>query len=371
MAAQELSNPGRSSSAGSECRWIASDNVISFVFQRKDYIITQIKAGSTSTRTRINVPAGYDMSLSRGKNVYVFDVLNKYTGVYEIVTGGYNYFEIEVTFSTNSVGFVNDLGRWPNYYMDLEVYEYREGETLGYLNFTPDQTGLIECDLSELLRSEIRLNTRYKYEMVNKREEEWSLSFGFRYSEVYFWTGNSYQATTAVEQGDQWYVAKAARQIGDEFGQNLRLFEIYPEATIITDENEALFLDEGEISTYFMGYPWSLSFLFGEQVNGVKYRRVLEELDVNQALIAGTQDTDFLAEVDQGYVNRLSLRKTAFNYNLTGFDADTHFLRIWIEETDTVTDDDLGGGGSSGGGGTSSGIGGGDASLLDDDAVGG
>tara|TARA_R110000803_G_scaffold52326_1_gene107702 strand:- start:10227 stop:11345 length:1119 start_codon:yes stop_codon:yes gene_type:complete len=372
MAAEELSNPGRTSTAGSECRWIAADNTVNFVFQRKDYTITSIVAGSFGNRTRINVNSAYNHGTNDiGKNIYIFDVLNRYTGVKQIVGAGTNYFEIKMTFVSNSIGFVNDLARWPNYYLDLKVYDYRSGETIGFLNFTASTSGVINIDLSALLRAQIILNTRYKYEMVNKREEDWALSFGFKYSEVYLWTGSTYQATTLKDQGDQWYVAKAARQIGDEFGQNLRLFEIYPEANIITDENEALFLDEGVISTYFKGYPWSLSFLFGEQVTGVKYRRVIEQLDVNQTVIAGTNETEFLAEVDQGYVNRLSLRKSAFNYDLTGFHADAHFLHIWIEETDTVTDDDLGGGGSTGGGGTNSGIGGGDASLLDDGAVGG
>lgn len=368
MAIYKIADPGRTAPTGSECRWIASDNSIDFIFQRKDYTIISAQTWRSGTETRINIAAG-DLSPYDNQDIYVEDLPGYYTGTHRITGGGSNWFSIGVAFAGNTIGFVNLLPKYPNYYLDVEVYEYRENKLIANVQGLSNSTGEIRIDVSSAIKSALRLNNEYKYEMVNKREEDWSISFGIRYTEVYYWTGAVYVlgSTTPIEEGKQWYATKAARQIGDEWGQNMRNYEIYEEAV----SNEALFLDEGEISTWFLGYPWSLSFIFSERVSGVKYQRVIEELDVNQTLIAGTNQTDYMAEVDQGYTNRLSLRKSGFAYDGVGLDADTHYLRIWIEETDTVTDDDLGGGGSTGGGGTGSGVGGGDASLLADDAVGG
>lgn len=367
MSVQKLSTPGRTATAGAECKWIASDNTIDFVFQRKDHTITGVVSYNSGNQVRFNISSGQNYSTRQGQDIYISDVLDKYTGTHEIYAGGYNFIIIDEPFTGNTIGYINDTSRWPNYYLDIEVYEYREGATLGFLQFVPSDSGEIRCNLAEIIKDNLILNTRYKYELVNKREEDWSISFGFRYSEVFRFDGTNFIATTALEEGSQWYAAKAAIQIGEQYGQNLRAYEIYPEAI----SNEALFLSEGDIPTYWMGYPFSLSFLFGEQATGGKHQRVVEQLDINKTLIAATNETDYMAQVDRGYVNRLSLRKTAGNYGLTGWDSEMKYLRIWIEETDEPLDDLLGGGGGSGGGGTNSGPGGGNASLLPDDGVGG
>lgn len=369
MAIIEKSTPSLQTASGAPSRWVASDNSIDFVYQREDYKVTKALVYLT-TQTRFNMTGGGDFSRRVGDQIYIEDVFNRYVGTHTVAGGGMNWFYTNTPFISNTIGFAVDVSRWPNYYLDVEVYNSRTDESLGFVQFVPDQRGEIRVDISTIIANQFRLNTVYKFELVNKREEDWSLAWKIRFSEVFYWDGSIFSASTIKEQGDQFYATKAARQLGDINGQNLRDFEIYPENI----STKALFLDEGEISTYFKGYPWSLSFIYGEQTTGIKHEREIEELDVNQTLIAATGQVDYLADVDRGYTNRLSLRKTGFNYGFTGMNIATHFLRLWINETDVVTDDDLGGGGGGSGGGTGSGAGGisgADASLLDDDAVGG
>lgn len=358
MSISIINTPARTATTGDASRWTASDNSIDFEFQRRDVIPTSWTSDYGSLR--ITFPATAYPVLP-GTYVYVNDILNKYTGAHLIMQDGPGYVVLNTTYTGNTTGFVNFIGTYPNYYLKLWVYHPGTLETIRVLNFRSSPEGKIRANIADVVAREMNVNSLYNYTLVNKAEVEMDLDYKIKYREVYQDSPTLIQGAL-LKEGNEWMASKAVKQLGDEFGQNMRNYMIYPEATAATKKAKFLGSPTGDV--YFDGFPFSLSFLYTEKVVNVKYSRHVEQLDINQTLISGTDSDKFMDTASQGHLNRLSLRQ------MDALDDDARFLHVWIEETDEGLDDDYTGGGGTSGGGSESGIGDGDASYWENYAGG-
>lgn len=354
MSITQIDDPARTANAGSASFWVASDNSIDFIFQRKD--VNPWGFVNSGGNLRVNLPSG-NYTDQAGNYVYINDIANVYTGTHRVSSGGVSYVILETTYVSATAGFLNFVGKFPQYYLRTWVYESGTDRLLDFFDSIADPSGKIRVDVGHVIRQELSSDIEFPYEMINKGLEDQTIKFYIKYQE--YRDDASGDVGSVISQGDTFYAIKAVKQIGEQYGQNMRDYVIYAEAI----SNKAKFLGNRALC-YWPDFPFSLSFIYSEFVDDKKYNRHVDQLDINKSSL--TTDDKYLSDVYKEMVNDLTLR------NFGTLNANTRWLYVWIEETDEPTDDNYGGGGgSTSGGGTGTGIAGGDSAYMDDDYAGG
>ena len=343
-----ITTPGRTATQGAESKWSASDNSVDFVFQRADrnYTMTPSVVYSTGTTVKINLSTPVSgLSGILSKYIYLRDSVNRYTGTYQVLAvSGNSQFTILIPNYTSAIpGFVNLNGLYVDYLAEITVYPGDGGEVLNKMSITSSNAGEVRVNLSGLLKSYLDLTDRYNYDGVNK--QDYDMDFYYRFKIVEYYTPTLIGGTYQIEIDNGFRVAKAARQIGDEFGQNMRKYMTYPYST----GSLMKFMNEHS-PVYFDGFPFSLSFIYSEMSPDKRLIRRIKQYGVNMNDLS-VDTTKYINNVYKPHVNRLTLNPTTLN-------ASTKYLGVRLEETDEnhpggYADDPSAGSGTGVGGGNS------------------
>lgn len=274
-------------------KWNAVHHPVKFELQRQDlqaYYSINITGG-------LKVWVNSVSEVVIGDSVYISSGTNKGIGVVAVKNTGDNSFECTFTGAgtiLQSGGFVNLNSARQNYYAVTRVLGvnsdntyYEIGESLN----KPDSTGKIIVDVSSWLKSLVDYVDLFQYDVINWKDESLGGRFNITYSEN--WTGSEGEFIE-VSGSNLYYFINACKQIQQAYGSNVGDFVPFIEYD--TADTRAKFLCDFEVPTYFVGYPFSLDFIYSESmapkviykkervvdVNGTILTTITTELDANQ-----------------------------------------------------------------------------------------
>lgn len=116
----------------------------------------------------------------------------------------------------------------------------------------------------------------------------------------------------------------AAKQFGDQYGENMAGYILFPDD--IPTNKKARFLTEFATPVKWIGWPHTLSFLFGEYTAGIEVKRETFELNVNRQ-----QLTNYDEDLDISQVRFVNYLKTPEPQQ-----ADTNYYRMYLHTGEPV-----------------------------------
>lgn len=318
-------------------RWSALFNPYMFELTRKDYNIstTAIRPAYHATlptcETDAN-PVTLPTQVSAGEQVYIKS--GNYDGVYTVHSVNGNYITLDTPYiGFGTAGWVNLVEDLQNYKMYINIYN-SDGVKIDTLYPKPNTTGLAKVDVSGVIKKLVKNIDTEEFTQINTKNSNISGSFYLGYGFTYK-IGSLNITTIEVQDIYSYYWVSAAQQINGKavsYGQNLADYTPFRFAT--NTATEAKFLTAFKRPTYFVGFPFSLSFIYSEGFKDEYLERHQQNNNVNGAPTSA-ESSDVLADSEQGYVNTLQLAAVETN---------TEKLDVWLQTGDEIedgyTDDD-------------------------------
>ncbi|HRP59983.1 MAG TPA: hypothetical protein PK833_06805 [Vicingus sp.] len=245
-------------------------------------------------------------------------------GEYTVPVGGVtpNYIRIE-----HSHGYVS--GDYPftggkvyvqreNYYLKIKVkVAVVEVGVLRVKQAAFDDN--ISADVSGYLRGALPLLDTYNYTTLNVGDTNLSNYFQIEVSEN--WNGSEGSYDTSFT--DKFYFTWAVNQLGSIYDGNLGVF--VPFTNYAGNETRAKFLSDFDSPTYFVGYPFSLDFIFNDDLDTATYAILKKEQKFNINRVSQSTSTNQLAKTssEKGKINRMKLTES-----YTGIRT----IDVWLEK---------------------------------------
>lgn len=316
-------------------RWNAAFNPIVFTYQRKDFTIKSITTDSDKGHASIGINANFTdantgfVKVKEGDKVYLNTAA--YKGVYTVEkVSGISNIVINTPFvSSDNTGFININSIYPYYELHTRI-TYTDPLTSALSTIKsvnrPDNSGLIKADLSNFLQSLLRPADNNNYNQVDYCDKNLCTSFTVEYARHYD-DGSSDRFTSDFSQIQHpYYVAYAAKQLGDKYGGNLAVYvpNVNLPAQWITDFKEP---------AYSAGYPFDIGFLFTDEMVNLQPYCQLTLLDINRNPLPGGSESDYLQNEDDSWIlnedgSKFSIgNQTSFTMPLAG-PAGLHRLMV-------------------------------------------
>ena len=299
---------------GINTRWNALHHPINYVIQRRDQNV-QIRYNSGASVV-INMIGAVDPSAVVGSYIQYFTSNGTvYTLQITAVTTN-NITVTGATFTGSAVGgYVNYLSR-SAYYIETEILHVDASYgfvSLGKMRHTPDIQGNIELNVATLMKGRTVFPNLFEYDQINKAMPGEGGRYSLRFYEYY-----NGQQTIIGELFDVDYWTNSAKQVGDLYGSNMAKYVPTVDAA---RTDKAKFLTTFEQPTYFVGFPFSLSFIFSDNIAPYVITREEERFDVNGASLS--TDTATILNAERWNVNRLMLEGS--------YSTGVETVQVWLE----------------------------------------
>ncbi|RKD19007.1 hypothetical protein BCY91_14110 [Pelobium manganitolerans] len=265
------STPGTEMPNGNTSRWVAIHNPLLFRFRRSDYtIIGILNVGNRPQLVLDHEPQGISVG------GYIAVRSEKYSGVFKVYSTSGNTVTIDTLFlqgNSSSGKVITNIK--PNYRMEIKVVTgISKDKEINIGTFTADTMGLVVTQIQSKLKNLVNNKNEFTYDRINWRDLNAAASFEIYYREI--WDGSLPEYSKIPEV---YYFVNAAKQIGDKFGNNMAEYVTFPSYSV--NVTKAKFLTSFEVPTYFVGYPFDLSFIYSENIIGHSLLRSETLLDVN------------------------------------------------------------------------------------------
>lgn len=351
---------------GTSSQWLMSQNPMIFKFQRKDLIVLGVSNfGSGETKITFTTSP---YSLSAGDYIWWGDTSGISNGRYYVtsVNTANNFIIIQKQYGPHSLGWVNDVTNLQNYHVYLTLYKWLapllQGDTIARIQFYDDPTGLIVADLRKFLEPFLDLQLPIYFGIANKHEGRMQ-DFSFNYRPGFIHPTIDPELIVPNDFNKRYFAYKAAAQLGDEFGQNMRRYMTYPPVTPETEDAMMNFNSVFDEPYYFDGYPFLLSFVYSEKFTDNYIDRHIQWLDMNNNNV-GAEKTDRIPSAIKENGCTISARgQLQFTDEANANHQDVAAFYLWLEDSETTVESGGGGGGT----GTGTGSGGTDYSSFESD----
>lgn len=303
------------SDATTVSRWSAVHQPIVFKMHRKDDVCNINISGST-----IYVFINDTSNLTVGDFVYIKNSTGN--GVFEVLTIP-NSISFTVAKGTviisDGFGYMNYQTRL-NYFISTKIYGvdannnyYLLGESIN----KPDVSGRVDVDVSSFLKNAVDYFDYFNYNKINEKD----LTLGGRFNIIYNenWTGNT-GTYTELSPTVVRYFSNSVKQILELYGSNMGEYVPFSNKAYNTK-----FLSDFAKPTYFVGYPFSLSFIYSESLYGNATYKHESRKDLNGNVLSAT--SPILENTQSLHVNRLMLDES---YASTVKEVD-----VWLENDGT------------------------------------
>lgn len=222
-------------------------------------------------------------------------------------------------------GTVNYIDGLTGYYIEADVLDVDASQTLvklATLDYKVDIDGICEISSQEILRSLVQMPNGFNYDQINKAVLGESGKFVIRYREFHSGTEQNETDTQIL------YWTNSAKQVGDVYGANMADYVPTIDATR-EDPDKAKFLSVFDKPTYFTGFPFSLSFIYSDNLRNKQLSRVEEHFDLNGDSVLGGLST-LMEYSERFFLNRLMIQQ--------GYSSTVKEIDVWIESGDTITE---------------------------------
>lgn len=300
--------------------WNAIFNPVIFHFERRDFTVSTIVT-SPAFAGKIRVtPSATMTGLAVGDFVYVSS--DPYDGYYEVlqVNGGGTSFDADTTYiSDTASGFLIADSIVVNWYGEFRIYRVMPNLPLievGTWVQKSARDGTLKVDVSGWLDSEVGFSNDFEYDVINERDDNLGGEYTLQYRQRY--DGEGEEPTYTSLTGN--YYVNAARQIGDEFGANMVQY------IVLEDGTTAKFLSGFTQPTYFVGYPFDLSFIMPDLTGSPptwELTRLEDHFDINGSIVSTDGGSELVEFGNEEAVNRMMIQQ--------GYGSTVKEIDVWLE----------------------------------------
>lgn len=304
---------------GHASKWQANHQPITFGIQRQDAQV-YYRHVYTGNVARIKLTTAVPASVLSGQKIYY--EINGLKYLLNVVSVSGNYIVTDSTLSgTVSGGVVNFVDAYENYYVETNIisFPYLTSYDSGTAQNRVDLTGSCEINLMEWLKAFAVLENEFNYDELNAKMPQEGGRFFVRFKEI--WKGsNNFNSPNF----GYYYWVNANKQPLDKYGSNMGE---YVPTLDDTRTDKAKFITMFDKPTYFVGFPFSLSFIYSDNMLSYQIEKVEEHIDKNGSLVDDT--TTNLSLGGRFYMNRLMLQGT--------YDDEVLNLNLWLQTGASIT----------------------------------
>lgn len=298
--------------------WNAVFNWTRFVFQRQDRVITSVSDDGGFMQLNLSTPPP---ATSGTVKVYYQNNAGTISGEATVVTIVGSAVTIDVAYSSSFSGFVNFTNVIKNWRTEVIIDKWNgssyvpitDGVTAIFKNLP---NALVPADLTEFLRPELSNTYSYTGTGLNFTDPYNAIQYRVRYRENFFGaTPGSYlivQDSTGVTDVD-FFAVNAALQVGDALAPNMAKY------LMVDDANSGKFLSGFVEPTYFIGYPFDLSFAYPLGAGALTWTQ--RWYDANKSQIDSASQGALTNQA--GYISRLranAATQTSLDYDYTSIE---------------------------------------------------
>ena len=301
-------------------KWNATHHPIKFGLQRRDYEVDVITLGGLGALIECTITAGLTGLASDefvvGKTVYL-NVLGASPGsgnfVIDSIVDPATVLLVNPDFVTlTGSGYLNDLER-ANFFIETFIYDKSSGVNVlvqSSIN-KPDATGFVEVDVSSFLKSLVGYVDTFSYSIINEKDLTLGGIFNIEYRENWFeFTGGT------VVPGIDYYFTNSSKQIGDRYGSNMGEYVPFEQ---FTTGDPAKFLTDFKKPTHFPNFPFSLTFINGDEMTGIDTRVIQDDFNINNISAGSTSTLIDVSANAKPFVNRLNVDITGSSITNSDF----------------------------------------------------
>jgi len=287
---------------GQKSNWFPAHQPITFEMQRVDATVLQkYNVGGTEIHFKLNktIPT----SVITGQKVYYIQGIYSKILTVKSVSGNYLKVAYDSSLLGGSNGIFIFIDAYKGHYIETKV-SFINGstyETIGSIKNKTDNFGIARVSVQELLSTKTINQNNFLYDAINKHQFGEGSKFNIQIREVFNGVAGNY---TSLTDANVLYYTNSSNQIQDKYGYNMGSY-------VPTFDNartdKAKFQSVFNRPTYFVGYPFSLNFIYSDNMLNYQVIRKETTKDINGITIATT--TDNLNMNSRLYANRLMLKQ--------------------------------------------------------------
>lgn len=304
-------------------KWNAVHQSITFEFQRQDLkvikAIPSVIDGTAIPCTNLYITGSIPTTLKDGQ-IITYIVNNvKYTA--KVITIDYpNIIYVEKILNTPlNGGFLVLKESYSNYYLEVNIYAVDATNTfelIGTTKVTDNDKGEVKVNVQEWLQTKCIFKNDFKYNVLNQKQIGEGSQFNITWREVF--EGQETNPFTLLSNVNLFYWVNGTKQVQESFSQNMA---VYVPTIDNTRTDKAKFQSVFKNPTFFVGYPFSLNFIYSDNLENIEIKRREITKNLNGTQIAST--TDLLNMNSRGYSNRLMLKQ--------GYTSSVKTIDLWLE----------------------------------------
>jgi hypothetical protein len=305
---------------GHKSNWFPAHQPITFEMQRIDasVISRSYKNNQITFTLNVIVPssvkAGHKFSLVQGTKQTLLTVISASSNKLVVAYNSSAY--------SGLFGYILFTDSYISHFIETKV-SFINGntyQTIGSIKNKTDLFGVAKVSVQELLSTKCINQNDFLYNAINKHQFGEGSKFNIQIREVINGVAGNY---TALTDANVLYYTNSSNQIQEKYGYNMGSF-------VPTYDNsrtdKAKFQSVFKKPTYFVGYPFSLNFIYSDNMLNYQVTRKEQTKDINGNIIATT--TDNLNMASRLYANRLMLKQ--------GYTSNIKTLDIWLESNVAV-----------------------------------
>lgn len=293
---------------GHQSKWSPAHQPISFDVQRRDSYIKNAYPISTPGLgiVTLRIVCDWDLDFLKvkvGDKIQIFSpksvtltitsILSKTTFDVQRMVNGVN---VNIDINKPFI-FLN-----ANFYIEMRVFNVNESLSyteIGVIRSKTNIEGNAKMSVQELLATKTINQNNFQYNSLNKSQLGEGSRFNIQIREVYNNTPGKYQLLSNL---NVLYYTNSANQIQDDYGYNMGSFVPTYDAT---RTDKAKFQSVFKRPTYFVGYPFSLNFIYSDNMKNYQVYKMEETKDLNGNVITTIAQNLNIAHREAG--NRLML----------------------------------------------------------------
>jgi hypothetical protein len=307
---------------GQKSNWFPAHQPITFEMQRVDATVVS-KYNVSGVEIHFKLNSTIPTSVKTGQKVYYIQGVYSKTLTVKGISGNILKVAYDSTLLGGVLGtFIFDEA-YKGHYIETKV-SFVNGtkyEVIGSVKNKTDNFGIAKVSIQELLSTKCINENNFLYNSINKHQFGEGSKFNIQIREVYNGIAGSY---TSLQDANVLYYTNSAKQVQEKYGYNMGEYVPTYDAT---RSDKAKFQSVFKRPTYFVGYPFSLNFIYSDNMLNYQLVRKEQTKDINGSVIANT--TDNLSVNSRYYANRLMLKQ--------GYTSNVKTVDIWLEINGVTT----------------------------------
>jgi hypothetical protein len=318
---------------GQQSKWSPAHQPVVFEIERRDAEIINVIYGSFfgGGNLRISINANLNFSnVKKGGRIKIFIPNNNIECVVTNIVSN-TIFDVKSTSGMipsigNQLIFLDAL-----YYLEMKVsyvennLQYKE---IGTLKAKTDSNGIARFNVQELLATKTINQNNFLYNKIN--EGQWGEGTRFniqirQWLYITITTPNAINNYSELVDTNVFYYTNSANQIQNTYGYNMAEYVPTYDAG---RTDKAKFQSVFKRPTYFPNYPFSLNFIYSDNLENFDIYRLEDQKDINGNIIGSSASLINIAQRELS--NRLMLEE---NYT-----SNVKYIDIWLDTDGVATE---------------------------------